>query len=151
VADAAGTKKQTNIAKNFDPLKKYQMRGGKRAGAGRKKNTPNRASAERERKVAASGATPLDVMLRSMRSLIALADESGHDPKKFEHYLRGAASIARDLAPYCHPKLSAVERPPFDSSVSRRIVIDGGLPRGSTPEKPEGDEYDDVPPEEVRS
>lgn len=32
----------------------------------------------------------------------------------------------------------------------RKIVLEviGGLPRGSTPEKPEGDDYSDVPPEE---
>ena len=39
------------------------MRGGRRAGAGRKPNVPNKASAKRERKVAASGETPLDVLL----------------------------------------------------------------------------------------
>ena len=53
-----------------------KMRGAKRAGAGRKPNVPNRASANRERAAAASGATPLDVMLKSMRLLLALADES---------------------------------------------------------------------------
>ncbi len=29
-----------------------------------------------------------------------------------------------------------------------RVVVEGGLPKGSTPEKPEGDDYSDVPPEE---
>ena len=38
----------------------------------------NRASANRERKVAASGETPLDVMIKSMRHL-ALADENASD------------------------------------------------------------------------
>jgi hypothetical protein len=54
------------------------MRGGKKPGSGRKKNVPNRASANRERKVAASGETPLDVMIKSMRHL-ALADENASD------------------------------------------------------------------------
>jgi hypothetical protein len=31
-----------------------------------------------------------------------------------------------------------------------RVIVEGGLPRGSTPEKPEGDNYSDVPPEEPR-
>jgi hypothetical protein len=31
-----------------------------------------------------------------------------------------------------------------------RVVVEGGLPSGSTPEKPEGDNYSDVPPEEIR-
>jgi hypothetical protein len=74
------------------------MRGGKRPGAGRKKNVPNRASANREREAAASGATPLDVMLKSMRLLLALADESANDKKQFEHYIRAAAAVAKDVA-----------------------------------------------------
>jgi len=57
------------------------MRGGKRSGAGRKKGSPNKASAIRERKVAASGITPLDVMIRAMRVLSALADECVNDKK----------------------------------------------------------------------
>jgi hypothetical protein len=48
-------------------LKKYQTRGGKDRDRGGRK-----ASAKREREVAASGATPLDKMLRSMRLLLAL-------------------------------------------------------------------------------
>jgi hypothetical protein len=90
-------------------LKKYQMRGGRRPGAGRKKNIPNKASANREREVAASGATPLEVMLKSMRLLMALADENTREKRKFEHYLRAAASVAKDVAPYIHPRLSTVE------------------------------------------
>jgi hypothetical protein len=80
--------------------KESKMRGGKRAGAGRKPNVPNRASADRERKVAASGETPLDVLLRAMRLLSALADESANDKKQFEHYIRAAAAVAKDVAPY---------------------------------------------------
>ena len=60
------------IVEAVGSLKKYQVRGGKRPGSGRKKNSPNKASAKREREVAASGATPLDKMLRSMRLLLAL-------------------------------------------------------------------------------
>ena len=85
------------------------MRGGKRPGAGRKKNIPNKASANREREAAASGATPLDVMLKSMRLLMALANESANDDKLFERYIRAAASVAKDVAPYIHPRLSTVE------------------------------------------
>jgi hypothetical protein len=48
---------------------------GPLAGAGRKKNVPNRASADRERKVAASGATPLDVMLKAMREVAQIDAE----------------------------------------------------------------------------
>jgi hypothetical protein len=36
------------------------------------------------------------------------------------------------------------------TEVVHRVEVIGGLPRGSTPEKPEGDDYSDVPPEEER-
>jgi hypothetical protein len=126
------------------------MRGGKRPGAGRKKNVPNRTSANREREAAASGATPLDVMLKSMRLLSALADESANDKKQFEHYIRAAALIAKDAAPFVHPRLSTVEQPVSVSPRKLIVEVIGGLPVGSTPERPEGTEYSEVPPEESR-
>jgi hypothetical protein len=126
------------------------MRGGKRPGAGRKKNVPNRASANRERKVAASGETPLDVLLRAMRLLSALADESANDKKQFEHYIRAAAAIAKDAAPFVHPRLSTIEQPVSASPGKLIVEVIGGLPVGSTPENPGGMEYDEVPPEEAR-
>src|ERR1700704_4983097 len=106
------------------------MRGGKRAGSGRKKNSPNKASAKREREAAASGATPLDVMLRSMRLLLALAGESVNDKKQFEHYIRPAAAVAKDVAPYIHPRLSTVEKTTPEPNVQYRIEVIGGLPVG---------------------
>jgi hypothetical protein len=126
------------------------MRGGKRPGSGRKKNSPNRASANREREAAASGATPRDVMLMSMRSLWALADESKKDKKAFEHYIRAAAAVAKDVAPYIHPRLSTVDQAQGAGVTTIRVHVTGGLPVGSTPERPEGTEYEEVPPEEPR-
>jgi hypothetical protein len=124
------------------------MRGGKRPGAGRKKNVPNRASANREREAAASGATPRDVMLMSMRSLWALADENKKDKKAFEHYIRAAAAVAKDAAPYFHPRLSTIDQAQGAGATTIRVHVTGGLPVGSTPERPEGTEYSEVPPEE---
>jgi hypothetical protein len=124
------------------------MRGGRRAGAGRKPNSPNRASAAREREAALSGATPRDILLMSMRSLWALAEENKSNKKAFAHYVRAAAAVAKDAAPFFHPKISTTEQAPSDPSVTRRIIIEGGLPKGSTPERPEGTEYSEVPPEE---
>lgn len=71
-------------------------RPGERRG-GRQKGVPNRASLARQAKVAAEGVTPLDVMLRAMREHF--------DKKRFDE----AASIAKDAAPYVHPKLAAVQ------------------------------------------
>ena len=118
------------------------MRGGKRPGAGRKKNVPNRASAKREREAAASGATPVDVMLRSMRLLLALADESAGDRKQFEHYIRAA----KDAAPYLHSRFSTIDQSTANRPDKIIVEVRGGLPVGSTPEKPEGTAYREGPP-----
>lgn len=70
-------------------------RGGKRDGAGRKSGTPNKASAERQKAIAASGLTPLDYMLNVLRD-----DDETAERRAW------AASAA---APYVHPKLASVE------------------------------------------
>jgi hypothetical protein len=97
--------------------------------------------------------TPIAVMLAAMRHWWALAEKHKRSRKLNEQYLRGAVSVAKDLAPYIHPKIAATA-PSSGSSdeptqrASLTIEIIGGLPRGSTPEKPEGDNYSDVPDEE---
>jgi hypothetical protein len=129
------------------------MRGGKRPGSGRKKNSPNKASAAREMEAQASGMTPRDVMLAVMRQWWTLAEKHKGNRKLNEHYLRGAVAVAKDLAPYLHPRISTTVPAPSDTPSQRtRVVVEviGGLPVGSTPERPEGTEYSDVPPEEER-
>lgn len=81
-----------------------------------------------------------------MRQFWGLAQESKSARKRTEH-LRAAAAIARDAAPYFHAKRTSIEIPA--DAMPRRVVVEviGGLPRGSTPEKPEGDDYSDVPEE----
>jgi len=64
-------------------------------GAGRKKGTPNRATAAKVAEIAASGLTPLDFMLGVMR------DEDRPFPDRLD--------AAKSAAPYVHPKLAAVE------------------------------------------
>ena len=71
------------------------MRGGRRHGAGRKKGSPNKASAAREVAVAASGLTPLEYMLSIMR------DETQHIAVRME--------MAKAAAPYVHPRFAAIE------------------------------------------
>lgn len=70
-------------------------RGGNRPGAGRKRGSPNKASAERQKKVAATGDTPLDYMLKVMRD--KKADPSRRD------------DMAKAAAPYVHPKLASMQ------------------------------------------
>ncbi|MRX33207.1 hypothetical protein [Aminobacter sp. MDW-2] len=70
-------------------------RGGNRPGAGRKRGAPNKASVERQKKVAATGDTPLDYMLKVMRN--PKADASRRD------------DMAKAAAPYVHPKLASMQ------------------------------------------
>lgn len=71
--------------------------GGRRKGAGRKPGAATKKTREIADKVAALGITPLEVMLEAMNSL----REAGE--------LEKAACVAKDAAPYVHPKLSSVE------------------------------------------
>lgn len=69
-------------------------KGGRRAGAGRKKGEPNKASAEAIAEAAKSGELPRDYMLRVMRDLKASTRR------------RDAMAIA--AAPYFHNRLSSI-------------------------------------------
>lgn len=69
--------------------------GGKRAGAGRPKGSPNKASIARQAEITASGLTPLDWMLTVLR------DTS----QPFER----RDDMAKAAAPYVHPRLSSIQ------------------------------------------
>lgn len=69
--------------------------GGARPGAGRPKGTPNKATAEREAVIAASGLTPLDYMLGLLR------DETQSREVRID--------AAKSAAPYCHARLAVTE------------------------------------------
>lgn len=72
-------------------------RGGARRGAGRKPGSLSRKTREIAERASTEGITPLEVMLRAMRHYFDAGD------------LTRAAAIAKDAAPFCHPRLSAVE------------------------------------------
>lgn len=76
---------------------KSSGRGGARPGAGRKPGSATKRTREIADKAAQMGITPLEVMLEAMNTL----REAGE--------LEKAASVAKDAAPYIHPKLSAIE------------------------------------------
>jgi len=69
--------------------------GGKRPGAGRKPGVPNKATLERQARVASTGITPLDYMLKVMRNPKA-------DPARRD-------DMAKAAAPYVHPKLASTQ------------------------------------------
>ena len=66
--------------------------GGKREGAGRKKGSPNKTTAQRTAEVAASGVTPLDHMLAVLRDPLQPAERRDWAAEK--------------AVPYCHAKLA---------------------------------------------
>jgi hypothetical protein len=70
------------------------MAAGKKTG-GRKRGTPNRATAAKAAQIAASGLTPLDYMLSILRDELRSPDD------RFE--------AAKAAAPYCHPKRAPVD------------------------------------------
>jgi hypothetical protein len=89
-------------------------RGGKRENAGRKPNTTNKATKERQAKIESTGATPLDAMIRKMRWHLAKADReeakgSKADAAVIEMALDKADEAARGAGPYVHPRLAAIE------------------------------------------
>lgn len=73
------------------------MRGGKRQGAGRPAGAANKKTREIADKAALEGITPLEVLLQTMRE----AWDGGSKEL--------ACQIAKDAAPYMHPRLTAVD------------------------------------------
>ena len=76
-------------------------RGGARPGAGRPPGSTNQRSAEIARQAAEAGITPIEVMLSAMRELW----EEGTSTS-----IREAARIAKDAAPYVHPRLASIDQ-----------------------------------------
>jgi len=81
-------------------------RGGKRVGAGRRKGSLGQKTRLIAERAAAEGITPLEVILRTMRSAWARASTNGETVTSFQHALI-AAAMAEKAAPYVHPRLAA--------------------------------------------
>src|SRR5579872_6151968 len=77
---------------------------GERRG-GRKKGTPNKATAAREAAISASGLTPLEYMLSVMRS----SPPAGASVRDMINHELMRMDAAKAAAPYVHPKLHAIE------------------------------------------
>jgi hypothetical protein len=80
---------------------------------GRKKGTPNKATAARQAEIAASGLTPLELNTRKYRYYYAIIEAELAKPKpnrKVIDYAWMAGGIAaRDASPYVHPKMRPTE------------------------------------------
>ena len=68
---------------------------GQAKSGGRKRGTPNRATAAKAKAIAESGLTPLDYMISIMRN------ESLEEDKRLD--------AAKAAAPYVHPRLASVD------------------------------------------
>jgi len=90
-------------------------KGGARPGAGRKPGIPNRRTAEKAAAIEASGLTPLDFMLDTLRN-------EGLD-------LMTRMDAAKNAAPYVHSRLSSVD---MKANVTTRSVIRAPSPAKDT-------------------
>jgi hypothetical protein len=80
-------------------------RGGPRPNSGRKPGAVVVATSEHARRLATDGGIlPLEVLIKTMRLLWARAEED-----KDEAARMAACLLAKDAAPYFHPRLAAVE------------------------------------------
>ena len=80
--------------------------GGRRRGAGRPVGSLNRATREIADRAAAEGVTPLEVQLTAMREFWQRAHANG---EMDVNLAEKACQIARDCAPFVHPRLASVE------------------------------------------
>lgn len=84
-------------------------RGGSRKGAGRKLGSATTKTREIADRASKSGVVPLEVMLDAMRFFHGKASEAHASAEVAMTNYRLAADIAKDAAPYMHPKLASIE------------------------------------------
>ncbi len=91
---------------------KRQNAGGARAGAGRKKGIPNRMTAELRTAALGSGESPLDFLLRKMRSPAPTrydCEPTTAFAIRYRQWEELCLEAAKAAAPYVHPRLAVVE------------------------------------------
>lgn len=95
-----GVRKMSRSEKH--PWRHFMARGGRRPGAGRKPGSGNKKRSEAilKREYASGDVMPLDLMLSEMRRLAKEGSDCG---------LREARALAQAAAPYCHPRLQAID------------------------------------------
>lgn len=99
-------------------------RGGKRPNAGRKPGTVSEATKRRKEVAAAAlaeGISPLDVMLTTMRSLWDQAVDAEGKVVNIGKAMQ-ANMVAKDAAPFIHPKLSNIEASGPDGAPLQVII-----------------------------
>ena len=94
--------------------------GGRRPGAGRKPGSPTKRCREVIDKAADAGITPLELQPATMREIWRRAHAHGDID---EGLATQACQIARDCAPYIHPRLASVEAK-IDAANRLEIAVD---------------------------
>lgn len=102
-----------NIQNNSNSV----ARGGARKNAGRKAGVATKKTREIANQASKEGITPLEVLLLAMRDLFdtanAMTNNVGGVPDSGAYsrldLLTKAASIAKDAAPYMHPRLTSIQ------------------------------------------
>jgi hypothetical protein len=97
--------------------KEIKGRGGARTGAGRKAGSANLKTREIADRASRDGITPLEVMLFAMRATmaeaqVAIDEQVAAGVKQIAMplgLLSDAAELAKDAAPYMHPRLASTE------------------------------------------
>lgn len=103
---------------------KSKGRGGARPGAGRKPGSATKKTREIADRAAASGVTPLEIMLDSMMAFADQAKKS-KDPEIKLKLMAEAASVAKDAAPYVHPRLQAIEHTGAEGgAIERSLTVE---------------------------
>jgi len=69
----------------------------------------NRRSFELREKAKKLGVDPIDVMINTMKELVEAAQKARLPLAQRFDFLERACTIAKDAAPYIHPKLQSVE------------------------------------------
>lgn len=122
--------------------------GGARKGAGRKAGSTTRKTREIADRATAEGITPLEVMLRAMREHVSHANELQAQAEKADTAallgeadsdlpgklrraaltaITDAASMAKDAAPYMHPRLANINST-VDADVRASVKIVSEFP-----------------------
>ena len=105
-------------------------RGGSRKGAGRKPGSATVRTREIAERLSQTGASPLEVMLDAMRyfhdrAISELRECGSAGSKTVAEAFASAATIAKDAAPFLHPKLSSIEHSgPDGGDIPFTFVLD---------------------------
>ena len=104
------------------------MRGGKRAGAGRKRGSQTKRTRMLAMTAAKKGLSPIEVLLGAMRLLWTQSERATDEELKLKRAME-AASIAKDAAPYIHPRIMSVDQKTRESKPEATRLSDREIAR----------------------